>query len=241
MMSQKKFSLLRSILKALGLNDEAINDIVERILDWLSDREESTTRGEFPYLIRDDFLSPAEQSFFLVLKNAVSSWAMVCPKVALGDLFYVQSGDPSKYRTFTNKIDRKHIDFLLCDPNTVRPLLGIELDDKSHRRIDRQVRDAFIENVFAAAKLPLARLATQNAYNPIELGTQLQQKIQPIAIHATTPSMPIEIKDKTTPPRCPKCNSEMVTRIAKTGSNRGEQFWGCPNFPRCRGILKFQA
>ncbi len=37
---------------------------------------------------------------------------------------------------------------------------------------------------------------------------------------------------------CPKCGREMVLRIAKNGTNHGEQFWGCPGYPNCRGILK---
>lgn len=30
---------------------------------------------------------------------------------------------------------------------------------------------------------------------------------------------------------CPYCNAKMVSRKSKTGS----RFWGCPNFPQCRG------
>jgi restriction system protein len=36
-------------------------------------------------------------------------------------------------------------------------------------------------------------------------------------------------------PNCPKCNSAMVLRTAKTGSRAGESFWGCSRFPECRG------
>ena len=36
---------------------------------------------------------------------------------------------------------------------------------------------------------------------------------------------------------CPKCGSSMVLREAKRGQNAGKKFWGCKNFPRCRGIL----
>jgi len=56
-----------------------------------------------------------------------------------------------------NRIDRKHVDFLLCDPATMRPLLGVELDDASHQRRDREQRDRLMEQAFAAAELPLAR------------------------------------------------------------------------------------
>jgi hypothetical protein len=37
---------------------------------------------------------------------------------------------------------------------------------------------------------------------------------------------------------CPKCESELVLRTAERGFNRGEQFWGCSNYPRCRYILR---
>ena len=33
---------------------------------------------------------------------------------------------------------------------------------------------------------------------------------------------------------CPKCESEMVLRTSKYGSNAGSQFWGCSAFPKCR-------
>ncbi len=39
------------------------------------------------------------------------------------------------------------------------------------------------------------------------------------------------------PPKCPVCNSVMVMRTAKRGSNIGSQFWGCPKYPSCRGTL----
>lgn len=36
---------------------------------------------------------------------------------------------------------------------------------------------------------------------------------------------------------CPKCGSTMVKRTAKHGANVGQMFWGCANFPQCRGIV----
>jgi len=133
MQSHNILSLLRRLLTALGLSAEAIDDIVERIEDFLSVKDEkSRDKLEYPYSVRDHFLSPAEHSFFMVLKSVVSDSALISIKVALGDLFSAKSSDPSKYRIYTNKIDRKHVDFLLCDPKTVQPILGIELDDKSH-------------------------------------------------------------------------------------------------------------
>lgn len=36
---------------------------------------------------------------------------------------------------------------------------------------------------------------------------------------------------------CPKCGSLMVMRTAKQGMNSGKSFWGCQNYPQCRGIV----
>jgi len=36
-------------------------------------------------------------------------------------------------------------------------------------------------------------------------------------------------------PSCPQCGSSMVLRTARKGANAGSSFWGCPQFPKCRG------
>lgn len=37
-------------------------------------------------------------------------------------------------------------------------------------------------------------------------------------------------------PVCPKCGESMVLRMSKRGSQKGSRFWGCPGFPKCRGM-----
>jgi restriction system protein len=40
------------------------------------------------------------------------------------------------------------------------------------------------------------------------------------------------------PPNCPQCSSVMVERTAKKGKWAGNKFWGCPRFPKCKGIVQ---
>jgi restriction system protein len=40
---------------------------------------------------------------------------------------------------------------------------------------------------------------------------------------------------------CPKCGSEMVLRTAKKGDYAGQKFLGCSEFPKCRGIIKYEV
>ena len=217
-----------------------------------------------PYRLRDDFLSPAELSFYGVLRQAVGASAVICPKVSLGDLFYPKSGAFSTNQAYRNKIDRKHVDFLLCDPQTLRPVAGIELDDGSHSRPDRQERDRFLEQVFSGAGLPLLRQPVRAAYNTRELAALLKEQagikvedLAPAAVDASLASLAPALEDGTvspaveptpqpdnpaTPPLnpfpiCPKCGQSMVLRtVKKEGSHKGNQFWGCRDYPRCRGV-----
>jgi len=38
-------------------------------------------------------------------------------------------------------------------------------------------------------------------------------------------------------PTCPKCSGEMIKRVAKTGARQGQSFYGCHQFPKCRGVV----
>ena len=71
-----------------------------------------------------------------MLQQAVGERVAMCAKVRLADVFFVAG--PNENAAARNRIAAKHVDFLLCDPATMRPLAGIELDDASHARPDRQ-------------------------------------------------------------------------------------------------------
>lgn len=52
--------------------------------------------------------------------------------------------------------------------------------------------------------------------------------------HPKAPSRAVH-KASTTTVACPECGSAMVHRSAKRGANAGNMFWGCSNYPRCKG------
>ena len=43
-------------------------------------------------------------------------------------------------------------------------------------------------------------------------------------------------KEMVEPPKCPMCGAPMILRTAQKGSNKGGQFYGCSNYPKCKGI-----
>ncbi len=54
-------------------------------------------------------------------------------------------------------------------------------------------------------------------------------------VQQTAAESPAAIGSPTGEPACPKCGSRMVMRTAKKGENAGASFWGCPQYPACRG------
>jgi len=79
--------------------------------------------------------------------------------------------------------------------------------------------------------------------NPIELidGPPLAEMIAAAQTHV--PEAPSVLQETPAAPPtatsallCPQCNSPMVRRTAGKGPNAGKPFWGCPNYPRCRGV-----
>ena len=190
-------------------------------------RGRSDSAEALPYRLRDDFLSAAELSFFRVLQTAVGTRAVITCKVRLADLFYVPR--PNENRGAHNRIDRKHVDFLLCDPATMRPLLAIELDDSSHRQAKRVERDVLVDRVFEAAGLPLVRFAVRAAYNPQQIAADLTPYLVPPPQPAVA-----SLAAPDSPPVCVKCGIPMVQRVAAKGPRAGQTFWGCLNYPRCR-------
>lgn len=39
-------------------------------------------------------------------------------------------------------------------------------------------------------------------------------------------------------PVCPQCGKAMVLRTAQKGKNAGKQFWGCSDYPDCKGVVE---
>lgn len=228
-----------------------------RLLPWMRPRHNPATEDApsvqaheppplspaeaLPYRLRDDFLSPAEASFFRVLRAIVADQYLICPKVALSDLFFVLHARENV--AAVNRIARKHVDFLLCAPATLRPLLGVELDDRSHQRLDRAARDDFVDQVFAAAGLPLLHVAVRRSYSTQAVAALLQAALQG-AGDGLAASQLLAAADPPVAggtPLCPKCGVLMVVRTAQSGAHKGNQFYGCVNFPRCREIAPFGA
>lgn len=90
--------------------------------------------------------SMAEKQFYRKLNDfAVENGYTVFAKVRLMDLLTPRNGHPN-YKTLRNKVQSKHVDFVLCDEKLVARHV-VELDDSSHKQHNRKERDDFVDTV----------------------------------------------------------------------------------------------
>lgn len=196
---------------------------------------------QIPYRTMASLLTPSERSFFGVLSPIAEAEGLrIFAKVRLSDLFHVPKGTRG-WLSYHNRIQQKHIDFVLCSRDQVTPVLGIELDDASHGRSSRQERDVFVNAIFDVAGLPLLRVPVRSGYSRQELEKLIHDTLVPAASTApplavpspeatSTMSMPA-VGTNTANKRCPRCGSGLVVRQRRSN---GEQFLGCQSYPNCR-------
>lgn len=137
------------------------------------------TAAPLPYVARIHLLTKAERSFYEVLRRIVGDEWAVFAKVRLADLLNVPRSTKD-WQAHFNRIQSKHVDFVVCDTKMVRVGLVIELDDSSHSQPGRRDRDDFLNAALAAAHLPILRVPARAKYNPNELRAQLE----PLLAHA---------------------------------------------------------
>ena len=123
-------------------------------------------------------LTKPEALLYRSLVRAVEDRYQVMAKVRLWDFIWL-ANYPLERRHVLGNLSCRHVDFLLCEPYTLKPLLVIELDDASHLKPEAQAADRFKDAVFAAAGLPLLRLARPHESVP-HLRQQIAHKLEPV-------------------------------------------------------------
>ncbi|GAB4498896.1 MAG: hypothetical protein OHK003_12760 [Anaerolineales bacterium] len=188
--------------------------------------EEKSKR--LPYRLREPFLSTTEAALFRLLMELMGSRYVICPKVSLSDLFMIVR--PNENVHFFNKIFRKHVDFLLCDPKTFAPSFGVETIKPIARNGVRE-SDKFMEELFVDAGIPLVHVPSNERYEAADLIALFQLAVT----KAGNPSM---AKELDTVPNCPNCGKMMVLRVHRNGPKAGVEYYGCIDSPKCGGVVE---
>jgi len=140
---------------------------------------------------------------------------------------------PNENVHFFNKFFRKHVDFLLCDPDTLKPSIGIELV-KPVSKMETRETDQFMYDLFLSARLPLVHVQSSEHYSERDLAHLLELAI--IRVKETGPlRAPARIDSV---PMCPVCGRMMVLRVHRDGKYAGRNYYGCVDSPHCPGMAE---
>jgi len=114
-------------------------------------------RQKTPYRLKPNVLTQHELKLYTdLLPVTHGTNLIILPKIRIADFICCPNGTRNYYSWF-NKISAKHVDFLICD-KMFRPLLAIELDDRSHDRSAGIERDRFVDAVYSDAGLAVLHL-----------------------------------------------------------------------------------
>jgi predicted RNA-binding Zn-ribbon protein involved in translation (DUF1610 family) len=181
-----------------------------------------------PYRLRERFLTTPEVVLHRALREMVGERYVIFAKVALNDIFFIVR--PNENVHYFNKLFRKHVDFLLCDPRTLRPQIGVELVRPTPVGGTRTA-DQFMEDLFLTAGLPLVQIPSDNRYEMPEIVSLFQS--------AVTKVKQVERRlagvSRDSIPMCPVCGKLMVLRIHRSGTQAGQLYYGCIDNPTCSG------
>ena len=135
-------------------------------------RPRKSVQEEYKYQTVPTLISEAEKTFLSTLDEIVQSRARVFCMVRVADIIKPnKSLDKNKKHVHFRKTSQKHFDFVLCDLQTLQPLCVIELNDKSHKRKNRQERDSFLAAACKSADLPLYFIPVSNKYDAAEIAS----------------------------------------------------------------------
>jgi hypothetical protein len=108
------------------------------------------------YSCAESLLTKPERSLYEVLLQAVRGRWEVQAKVRLADAVHVRKGVRGKaYLSALNAIKTKHLDFVLCEPGTLRIVAAVEMDDGRQEQFARDERKA---DILAEAGIWLLRV-----------------------------------------------------------------------------------
>ena len=128
----------------------------------------------FKYRRKQFFMTRAEHEFYDALIRAVGGEYYIFAQVHLPTIVdHTTKGQ--NWRSALAHINRKSVDFVLCDKTYLSPKLAIELDDKSHARPDRQERDTEVERILRGAGVPLLRIENHGSFNPDEIAQKIHE------------------------------------------------------------------
>ncbi len=183
-----------------------------------------------PYRLRERFLTTPEVALYRALRQMAGERYVIFAKVALDDIFSIIR--PNENVHYFNKLFRKHVDFLLCHPQSLKPQIGVELVRPVPVGGTRSA-DQFMEDLFLTVGLPLVQIPSSDRYVLPEIIGLFQAAVN----KAKQVERRLANVSRDSIPSCPVCGKLMVLRTHRAGPQAGQLYYGCIDNPTCPGTV----
>jgi hypothetical protein len=122
------------------------------------------------YKERESLLTPPELEFFNLLKKVVGKNETIFAKVRQADILETNyhQNHPA-FWTWFNRISRRHVDFVLCDPETTRVHTVIEINDGLRQRANRMSRNHELRQTLGQTNIKLVEIMARAEYDEDEI------------------------------------------------------------------------
>lgn len=192
---------------------------------------------------RGRFLTTAENNFFECLSNALSEDFHIFTKVAMLD---VMEPSPAvgllRSKKIRNRLTSECLDYVLCKKQDMSIFGVVELEDfdKQNRKSAMAERESLISAVCKAAHLRLFYFDVGQDYHGVDIRRLVTGHSSPTNSRFESQSLGSQFTlDNTAYVAyakqlvCPKCDGEVVTKVALKGKHTGEKYLMCRQYPAC--------
>ncbi len=125
---------------------------------------------QYLYEVKKSLMSNNEFNYYNCIKDVLPEGYYIQPQINLA-AFIVRTDD---FR-YQNELNR-NVDFLIVDEK-FKPILIIEINDKSHLQYERKLRDEKVRKICEEAGIPIMNLWTSYGINQEYIKKQLVEKI----------------------------------------------------------------
>ena len=187
-------------------------------------------------------LTAAERNFFECLMNSLSDDFYIFAKIRILDV--IEAGQAANWlqsKQIGIRLADESFDYLLCKKAdmTIFGVIELENFEKGSDKKIRISREKLVSDVCKTANLRLFYFDIRQDYRSMDIRRLVTGRSSKSSDRASpTHQSQLSIDGSSTSEigtlrTCPKCHSEVVTKVAVKGKRIGEKFLMCRKYPYC--------
>lgn len=132
----------------------------------------------FPFRRKPQLFTQVEHTFLQLIEQAIGGEFRIVCRVRLSDLVSVRQQAKKKQASLAlSRAASKQLDFVLCERDTMRPILAIDLVHNQGKEGYKTQPDWFVSGALDAAGVPHARIKVKSGYSVNDIRDCLEEKL----------------------------------------------------------------